>query len=59
MYIGLHIKYPSFLLGFGGTRNFVTVFEKYSNIKFHENLSIEIGVVAPYVAGLRSRHDNA
>jgi len=34
MHIGLHVKYPLFLSGF-----FRENFEKYSNIKFHENPS--------------------
>jgi len=33
MYIGVHVKYPLFLSDFNET----WIFEKYSNIKFHEN----------------------
>jgi hypothetical protein len=39
MYIGLHVKYLLFLSDFHKTSLFFTVFEKYSNIKFHENSS--------------------
>jgi len=39
MYIGLHVKYLLFLSDFHKTSLFFTVFEKYSNIKFHENPS--------------------
>ena len=34
MYIGLRVKYPLFLSDF----NESWIFEKYSNMKFHENL---------------------
>jgi len=38
MYIGLHVKYPLFLSGFNESLIFFRqIFEKYSNIKFHEN----------------------
>ena len=37
MYTGLHVKYPLFLLDFNVTENSQQSFEKYSNIKFHEN----------------------
>jgi hypothetical protein len=39
MYIGLHVKYLFFLSHFHKTSLFFTVYEKYSNIKFHENPS--------------------
>jgi len=40
MYIGLHVKYPLFLLDFNETLNFLDrFFEKYSSMKFHENPS--------------------
>jgi hypothetical protein len=38
MYTGLHVKYPLFLSDFNETRIFSKVFfEKYLNIKLHEN----------------------
>jgi len=42
MYIYLHVKYFLFLSDFNETRQ---IFEKSSNIKFHENLSSESRVV--------------
>jgi len=39
MYVGLHVKYPSFLSGFNQTGILTTNFRKISNIKFHENPS--------------------
>jgi hypothetical protein len=40
MYIGLQVKYPLFLLDFNETWIFLKlIFQKYSNIKFHENPS--------------------
>jgi hypothetical protein len=45
-YIGLRVKYPSFLSDFNNTSIFRHIFEKYSNIKFHENPSSG-GRVAP------------
>jgi hypothetical protein len=36
VYIGLHVKYPLFLTELEFPRQF---FEKFSNIKFHENPS--------------------
>jgi hypothetical protein len=45
MYIGLHVKYPLFLLGFNKIFISSTDFEKYSNMKFHENPSSGIRVV--------------
>jgi len=38
MHIGLHVKYLLFLLDFNETGLSGHIFEKYSNIKFHENL---------------------
>jgi hypothetical protein len=37
MYIGLHVKYPLFLLDFNETQIFSNIFKKRSN--FHENPS--------------------
>jgi hypothetical protein len=37
LYICLHVKYPLFLSDFNETSIFSKDFEKYSNIKFHEN----------------------
>jgi len=37
MYIGLHVKYPLFLLDLYKTQFFRNIFAKYSIIKFHEN----------------------
>jgi hypothetical protein len=45
MYIGLHVKYLLFLSDFNKTSLFFTVFEKYSYIKFHKNLSSGSAVV--------------
>jgi hypothetical protein len=39
MRIGLHVKYLLFLLDFNETGLSGHIFEKYSNNKFHENLS--------------------
>ena len=39
MYIGLHVKYPSFLLDFSETSIFSTDFRKNADIKFHVNPS--------------------
>jgi len=39
MYIGLHVKYPLFLLDFNDTSIFLTDFEKYPDMKFQENPS--------------------
>jgi hypothetical protein len=46
MYIGLHVKCPLFLLDFNETFIFLIILEKYSNIKFHENLSSGSRVVS-------------
>jgi len=45
IYIDLHVKYPLFLLDFNGTWVYRQIFEKYLNIKFHENRGSESGVV--------------
>jgi hypothetical protein len=45
MYIGLHIKYPLFLSDFKETLFSCQIFEKSSNIKFHEYPPSESGVV--------------
>jgi len=39
MYIGLHVKYPLLLLDFNENSMFQQIFEKYWNIKLHENPS--------------------
>jgi hypothetical protein len=39
MHRGLHVKYPLFLSDFNKTWNFSIDFQKYSNIKFDENVS--------------------
>jgi hypothetical protein len=39
MKIGLHVKYPLFLLDFNELEFPWQIFEKYSNIKLHENSS--------------------
>jgi len=39
MYIGVDVKYPLFLSDFNETWIFWQVFEKYSNVKFHEQPS--------------------
>jgi hypothetical protein len=44
-YVGLHVKYPSFLSGFNETGILTTDFRKISNIKFHENPSSGSGAV--------------
>jgi hypothetical protein len=41
MYIGLYIKCPLFLSDFNKLEFSRQIFEKYSDIKFHENPSIE------------------
>ena len=47
MPIGLHVKYPLFLFDFNEILCSQQIFEKYSNIKFHENPSSG-SRVAPY-----------
>jgi len=39
MYIGYYVKYLLFLSDCNETWCFLTDFEKYPNVKFHENLS--------------------
>jgi hypothetical protein len=39
MYIDIHIKYPLFLSNFNETKFSRQIFEIYSSIKLHENLS--------------------
>jgi hypothetical protein len=56
MYIGLHVKYPLFLLGFNNSLIFLTDFEKYSNMKFQENPSSGSRDVP---CGQMDRHDEA
>ena len=56
MYIGLHVKYPLFLLDFNNTLIFLTDFEKYSNTKFQENPSSGSRDVP---CGQTDRHDEA
>ena len=53
---GRHLKYPLFLTDFNGTWIFLIVFEKYSNIKFHEYPSIGSRVV---LCRPIDRHDKA
>jgi hypothetical protein len=43
--VGLHAEYPLLLLDFNETGISRRIFEKYSNIKFHENPSSGIQVV--------------
>ena len=45
MYIGLHVKYPLFFSDFNGTWISRQIFEKSSNMKFHDNPSIGSRVV--------------
>ena len=52
MYIGLHVKYLFFLSDF----NEIWIFEKYSNIRLHENLSSGSRTVP---CGRTDRHDEA
>jgi len=58
MYIGLHVKYPLFLFDLMKLEFPQQIFEKYSNIKFHENPSSGNRVV-PYGRTDRrtDRHD--
>ena len=51
IYIGPHVKYQLFLSEFNETWIFSTDFEKYKNIKFHENLSNRSRVVAMRIDG--------
>jgi hypothetical protein len=37
--VGLHVKCPLFLSDFNATCIFTKIFEEYSNIKLHKNLS--------------------
>ena len=39
MCIGLHVKYPFFVSDFNETELSLQIFEKYSNITFHETHS--------------------
>jgi hypothetical protein len=54
MYIGLHVKYPLFLSDFNGNLICRQIFEKYRNIKFHENLFSRSRVVPRGLAGGRT-----
>jgi hypothetical protein len=45
MYTDLHVKYPLFLSDFNENCISKQILEKYSNIKFYENLSSEDRVV--------------
>jgi len=45
MYIGLHVKYPFFLLFLVIMEFSQHIFDKYSNVKFHENPSSVIRVI--------------
>ena len=54
MYIGLLVKYLLFLSGFMKLEFSRQIFEKYSNIKFHENLSSGSRVVS---CGQTDGHD--
>jgi len=45
MYIDLHVMYPLLSSDFGKLEYFRQIFEKYSNIKFHENPSNRSRVV--------------
>jgi hypothetical protein len=56
MYIGLHVKYPLFLLEFNDTLIFLTDFEKYPDMKFQENPSSGSQDVP---RGQMDRHDDA
>jgi len=60
MHIGLHVKYPLFLLDFNETGLSGHIFEKYSNIKFHENLFSESQVVpCGWIDRQTDKHDDA
>jgi len=39
MYVGIYVMYALFLFDFNDLWIFWTIFEKYSNAKFHENPS--------------------
>jgi len=54
MYTGLHVKYPLFLSHFMKVDISRQIFEKSSNIKFHENPSSGSRVVP---CGRKDRHD--
>jgi len=56
MSIGIHVKCPLFLSGLMKLEFSRKIFEKYSNIKFHENPSSGSRVI-PY--GQTDRHDEA
>jgi len=45
MFIGLHIKFPLLWSDFNETWIFLEIFEKSTNIKFHENSSSDSRVV--------------
>jgi len=45
MHIGLHVKCPLFLPDYNGTTVSRHIFEKYSNLKYHENPSCGSRVV--------------
>ena len=57
MYIGFHVKYPLFLLYFNKTWFSGQIIEKFSNIKYHENLSS--GSCAVWMDRQMDRHDEA
>ena len=56
MCIGFHVKYPKFLSDFNKTFFSRQIFEKYYNIKFHENL---VGGSREATCGRTDRHDEA
>jgi hypothetical protein len=58
MYFGLHVRYPIFLSDFNGNGIFWQVFEKYSNVKFHENMFSGSQVVpCGQTEGQKDKHD--
>jgi hypothetical protein len=54
MYVGLHVKYPLFFQIFMKLEFSLKIFEKYSNVKFHENPPIGSRVVP---CGPTDRHE--
>jgi hypothetical protein len=60
MYIGLHVKYPSFLLDINELVFSWRILEKHSKIKFHENPSVGAAAeLSMRTDGQTERHDEA
>jgi hypothetical protein len=60
MYISLHVNYHLFMSAFNDTLVYGQIFEKYSNVMFHENPSSGSRVIpCGQTDGQTDRHDEA